>query len=409
MDEAVRVRGAVHDALDDVTPPALLERIQGRVEAGSMAPGVLTLLSARVVDGTGRHVYPGLVDAYTLVGLSEIGAVDMSTDHREVGDFNPNVRSEVAVNAESRHIGTARSAGVLTALPTPTGGLVAGMSSGLALEGWTFEEMSLESEAALNVNWPDPNPRRWWWGPAQEQADRPSYAERVRRLDDFLVEARAYRAAREADQAMPTDARYEAMIPVLAGRIPVIVGANGIAQIVDALDWARRHGLRVIIRGGNDAIHVADRLVAEGVPVILTSTLDSPDRDWEGYDVAYRRAADLHAAGVTIAISGSSSALNTDRLPYEAGVAVAFGLPEEEAIRAVTLNPAAMLGLDDRIGSLEPGKHATLLVTTGSPLDTMSRIEGAYIQGRTLDLNDIQKHFFDKYMTRLRQRSPGAR
>ena len=149
---------------------------------------------------------------------------------------------------------------------------------------------------------------------------------------------------------------------------------------------------------------LADRLAAERVPVILTATLDAPERDHESYDAAYRRAADLHRAGVKFAISGGSGALYTDRLGYEAGVAVAFGLPEEEAIRAVTINAAELLGLQDQLGSLEPGKQATLLITTGTPIDMTSEIEQAYIQGRELDMNDIQKHFFEKYMEKVRQR-----
>ncbi len=194
------------------------------------------------------------------------------------------------------------------------------------------------------------------------------------------------------------------MIPALNGDIPVVVAADGAAQINDAVTWGQEERLRLVIRGGEDAIHVADRLVAEEIPVILTSTMASPGRAHEGYDGAYRRAADLYEAGVKIAISGGSSALNTDRLGYEAGVAVAFGLPEEEALKAVTINAAEFMGLDDRVGSLEPGKQATLLITTGTPIDMTSDIEQAYIQGRELDMNDIQKHFFEKYMTKLRQR-----
>jgi len=390
----------------------------GVIENGTILfeNGVITAVGAdvtipsgtRIVDVGGKHIYPGLIDAYTTVGISEIGAVDMSNDVREVGDFNPNIRAELGVNAESRHIGTSRSAGVLTALTTPEGGLISGMSSAMALEGWTWEEMSLEGAAALNVNWPDPNPRRRGFGGfggfGRDEGDRPTYSERVQQLKDFFAEARAYRDAVAADEDVRTDSRYEAMIPALNGDIPVIVAANGIAQINDAITWATAEGLRLVIRGGDDAVHVADRLAAEQIPVILTSTMDAPDRNHEGYDAAYRRAAQLHAAGVKFAISGGSGALYTDRLGYEAGVAVAFGLPEEEAIKAVTINAAEFLGLDDRIGSLEPGKQATLLITTGTPIDMTSNIEQAYIQGRALDMNDIQKHFFEKYMTKLRQR-----
>jgi len=391
----------------------------GVIENGTIVfrNGIITAVGAdveipagtRVVDATGKHIYPGLIDAYSTVGISEIGAVDMSNDVNEVGDFNPNINADVGVNAESRHIGTSRSQGVLTTLTTPGGGLISGMSSAMALEGWSWEEMSMESATALNVNWPNPNPRGRGFGGFggfgnQDGADRPTYEERVQQLKDYFAEARAYRDAVAAGEQVRTDARYIAMTPALNRDIPVVVSANSAAQINDAITWAKAENLRLVIRGGNDAIHVADRLVAEEIPVILTSTMAAPSRAHEGYDEAYGRAADLYEAGVKFAISGGAGALYTDRLPYEAGVAVAFGLPEEEAVKAVTINAAELMGLDDRIGSLEPGKQATLLITTGTPIDMTSNIEQAYIQGRELDMNDIQKHFFQKYMEKVRQR-----
>ena len=388
----------------------------GVIENGTIVleNGVITAIGtdvdipagARVVDATGKHIYPGLIDAFSTVGIAEIGAVDVSNDVNELGDFNPNVRADIAVNAESRHIGTTRSAGVLTTLTTPGGGLVSGMSSALALEGWSWEEMSMQSAAALNVNWPNPNPGRFRgfggfrFGP---QEDRPSYEEQVEQLKEFFGEARAYRDAVAAGTEVRSDSRYAAMIPVFDGEIPVVVAADDAAQINDAITWAQEEGLRIVIRGGQDAIHVADRLVAEDIPVILTSTMAAPGRQYEGYDGAYSMPARLHEAGVRFAISGGSGALYSNRLPFEAGVAVAFGLPEEEALKAVTINPAQFLGLDDRIGSLEPGKQATFLITTGTPLDMTSDIEQAYIQGRELDMTDIQKFFFEKYMEKVRQ------
>lgn len=405
--EPIALQGAtIHTVTNGVIENGTIVFENGLITA--VGANVTIPSGARVVDVSGKHIYPGLIDAYTTVGISEIGAVDMSNDVREVGDFNPNIRAELGVNAESRHIGTSRSAGVLTVMTTPEGGLISGMSSAMALEGWTWEEMSLEGAAALNVNWPDPNPRRRGFGGfggfGQNRTNRPTYAERVQQLKDFFAEARAYRDAVAAGEQIRTDSRYQAMIPALSGDIPVIVAANGIAQMNDAITWAKAEGLRLVIRGGDDAVYVADRLAAERIPVILTSTMDAPGRDYEGYDAAYHRAAALYEAGVKFAISGGSGALYTDRLGYEAGVAVAFGLPEEEAVKAVTINAAELLGLDDRIGSLEPGKQATLLITTGTPIDMTSDIEQAYIQGRELDMNDIQKFFFEKYMTKLRQR-----
>ena len=359
----------------------------------------------RVVDVSGKHIYPGLIDAYSTVGISEIGAVGVSSDVNELGDFNPNVRAEVAVNAESRHIGTTRSSGVLVSLSTPGGGLISGMSSALSLEGWSWEEMSMESAAALNVNWPDPNPgrRRRFGGFGGPQAEPVPYPEQVQQLKDFFAEARAYRDALAAGEEVRTDSRYAAMIRALDRAIPVVVNADGAAQINDAITWGQEEDLRLVIRGGGDAIHVADRLVANDVPVILTSTMAAPGRDYEGYDGAYSMPARLYEAGVRFAISGGSGALYTNRLPWEAGVAVAFGLPEEEALKAVTINAAEMMGLDDRVGSLEPGKQATLLITTGTPLDMTSNIEQSYIQGREIDMMDIQKWFFEKYMTKVLQ------
>jgi imidazolonepropionase-like amidohydrolase len=276
----------------------------------------------------------------------------------------------------------------------------------MALEGWSWEEMSIESAAALNVNWPDPNPRGRGFGGrgGGGGADRPTYEQRVQDLKDYFAEARAYRDAVAAGERVRSDARHMAMIPALNREIPVVVSANGASQINDALTWAKDENIRIVIRGGDDAIHVADRLVAENVPVIHPSTMDAPGRDYEGYDGAYRRAAKLYEAGVKFAISGGSGSLYTDRLPYEAGVAVAFGLPEEEALKAVTINAAEFMGLADRLGSLEPGKQATLLITTGTPIDMMCDIELAYIPGRELDMNDFQTQYFVIYMDKVRQR-----
>lgn len=366
---------------------------------------------ARVVEVAGKHIYPGLIDAYSTVGISEIGAVDVSNDVNELGDFNPNVRPEVAVNAESRHIGTTRNAGVLVAFSTPGGGVISGMSSAMSLEGWTWEEMSMKGSAALNVNWPDPNarPRRFggMGGPGGRggpQAPPKTYAEQVEQIRNYFAEARAYRDALKAGQVVRTDTRLASMVPAINGEIPVVVAAETVPQINDAITWAKQEGVKLVIRGGRDAVHVADRLKAEQVPVILTATMSAPGRDHEGYDEAYRTPALLSAAGVKFAIAGDGGALYSYRLPWEAGVAVAFGLPEEEALKAVTINAAEFMGVADKVGSLEVGKEATLLITTGTPLDMTTDILQSYIQGREVDMNDIQKQFFKKYLEKINQK-----
>lgn len=406
--EPVALRGAtIHTVTNGVIENGTILFENGVIAA--VGADVEVPSGARVVDVSGKHIYPGLIDAYSTVGIAEIGAVDVSNDINELGDFNPNIRANVAVNAESRHIGTTRSAGVLVAFATPGGGLISGLSSAMSLEGWTWEEMSLEPAAALNVNWPDPNPRRrgaFGGFGGDDNDEPPSYEEQVQKVKGFFAEARAYRDAVVAGEQVRTDSRYAAMIPALNADVPVVVAADGAAQINDAISWAQEEGLRVVIRGGRDAIHVADRLAANKVPVILTSTMAAPSRDYEPYDGAYAMPARLYEAGVKFAISGGAGSLYTNRLPWEAGVAVAFGLPEDEALKAVTINAAEFMGIDDRVGSLEPGKQATLLITTGTPLDMTSDIEQAYIQGREIDMMDIQKFFFEKYMEKIRQQRP---
>ncbi|WP_053333536.1 amidohydrolase family protein [Gemmatimonas phototrophica] len=410
QDQPVVLKGAtIHTVTKGTITNGTIVMERGKITAIG-GPEVATPRGAKVVDLTGKHIYPGLIDAYSTVGITEIGAVDVSSDINELGDFNPNVRPEVAVNAESRHIGTTRSAGVLVAFATPGGGLISGLSSAISLEGWTWEEMSMKGAAALNVNWPDPNarPRRGFGGPPGGFGGRPqpapkTYAEQVEEIKNFFGEARAYRDALKAGQNVRTDARYAAMIPALNGEIPVVVAADGVSQINDAITWAKQEGVKLVIRGGRNALDVAARLKAENVPVILTATMSAPSRSDDAYDEAYATPAALFKAGVKFAIAGDGDALYSYRLPWDAGVAVAFGLPEEEALKAVTINAAEFMGVADKVGSLEVGKEATLVITTGTPLDMTTNIIQSYIQGREIDMNDMQKQFFKKYMEKINQ------
>jgi imidazolonepropionase-like amidohydrolase len=361
--------------------------------------------NAQRIDVSGLHVYPGLIDGFSQMGLYEIGAVDMTVDVNERARINANVRAEVAVNAESRHIGTTRSNGVLVAATTPGtgfgfggqigGGLISGTSAALMLDGWTWEQMTIRAPLAMNVTWPNPN-------------NEDNYDELIREIREAFASARAYHAARRAASegtgpVHPVDSRWEAMIPALTGAIPVVVSANEIRQLQDALEWAEEEGIRLVLRGGADAGYVADHLARKQVPVLLTSVMSAPNRSWEPYDGAYALPARLYEAGVPFAITGGSSAPYANRLPYEAGSAVAFGLPVDEAVKSVTLYPAQFLGIDDRVGSLEPGKDATLIITTGNPLDYPTTVERAFIQGRDIDLMDAHRMFFEKYMEKVRQ------
>ena len=384
------VGATIHPVTGAVIQNGTIVFDKGKITA--IGAGVAIPANAERVDGTGKHVFPGMIDAASEMGLFEIGGVDVAVDQNELGDFTPNVRAHVAVNPESRHIGVARSNGILVTVSSPTGGLIAGLASAMMLDGWTWEEMTLKPEVGMVMEWP---------------AVGAQYDRRIAELKEFFAAARAYRTARAAAaDRHETDSRMEAMIPVLEKRIPVLVGANDTRQIQDAVAWAREEGVRLVLRGARDAGYVADLLAREQVPVMLSTVLSGPEREWEPYDAAYSLPARLHAAGVKFGITGAGSAAYVNRLPYEAGAAIAFGLPADEALKAVTLYPAQFLGIADRVGSLEVGKDASFLITTGSPLEYSTLVEQVYIGGRKVDMNDAHRAFFEKYSQKIKQIGP---
>jgi imidazolonepropionase-like amidohydrolase len=254
--------------------------------------------------------------------------------------------------------------------------------------------MTLKSGVGMIVNWPN--------------AGSDNYEENLLTLRDLFADARAYhkvRKAVESGQATghDTDTRWEAMIPVFDGEMPLVVNANEVRQIQDAITWADEEGLSIILLGGRDAHLVADHLREKEIPVIISSVIGSPNRDWESYDASYSLPNLLYQAGIEFAIAGIANPANANRLPYEAGAAAAYGLPVHEAIKALTTNPAKILGLDDRLGSLEVGKDASLLITDGNPIEYATQVEQVYIQGRKSDMMDMHRQFYYKYREKVDQ------
>jgi imidazolonepropionase-like amidohydrolase len=349
----------------------------------------------RAEDVSGKHIYPGLIDGWSQMGIYEIGAVDMTTDINEQGPVNPNVMVERAFDPGSRHIGIARSAGILTSVTSPGGGLISGQSAAMKMDGWSWDEMTLKSGVGLIVNWPG-------------TGDADSYEESLDELRDAFTAARAYRTARGAmDRGEASrhdlDTRWESMISVFDGDRPVVVNANEVRQIQDAITWAEEEGVQLIILGGRDAHLVTEHLKVKEIPVIVTQVLDSPNRAWEGYDARYSLPAKLYEAGVQFAIAGASGAANANRLPLEAGAAAAYGLPADEAVKALTLYPAQILGLEDRIGALEEGLDATLLISDGTPIEYATQIEQVYVQGRKSDMMDMHRQLYETYREKADQ------
>ena len=368
----------------------------------------VSVADADRIDASGKHVYPGLIAAYSVLGLVEVGAVRSTVDSAEVGANAANVRAEVAVNPDSEIIPVTRSNGVLLALSAPqvTGdGVIGGTSALLQLEGWSWEDMTVRAPVGLHVYWPS------GFVPAgfpdeMASAMRKAIAGKREALTRAFEQARAYSADVKRDGA--SDLRLSAMQPFVRGEKPVFFHADDVQSLNDALDFAAKHSLKPVLVGATEAWRMTDRLRAGKVPVIIGGTHTLPLRRFDPVDATYSNAAKLKAAGIEFAIATPGDGFDTTNLrnlPYHAATAVAFGLTKEDALRAITLSPARILGVEDRVGSLDAGKDATLFVSDGDPLDARTQVERAWVGGREIDLSNRQTRLYEKY----RQKYPETR
>lgn len=365
---------------------------------------------AKVIEGTGLSVYPGLIDSGTVLGLTEVGAVNATVDTNEIGDFNANMKALTAVNPDSELIPVARMNGVTTAITCPQGGMIAGQCALINLDGWTPEEMKVLAPAAMHINYPRLGFRGGGgfgggqFGPPSEQ-QRQARDRQVENLRNKFDDALAYMKAREAsarDKSLPArsvDLGLEALIPVLKGEVPIIVSANGAAEIKGAIDLADKYKLKLIVNGGDEAIKHAAALKEKKIGVVLGGVLELPGSEDAPYDEAFARAAELQKAGVSFAFSTGDGAY-VRLLPYHAGTAAAFGLPKEEALKAITLYPAQIWGVDKLLGSIEVGKIANLVVTDGDILEFKTRIKQMFINGRPSDLSNKHTKLYEKFKDR---------
>jgi len=365
---------------------------------------------AKVIDGKGLSVYPGMMDADTEIGLTEIGSVAGSVDTNEIGDNNANIHVDVAIRPDSSHIAVTRVNGVTSALTAPRGGLIAGQSAILNLDGWTPREMVLKSPVAMHINWPGAGGGRGFggeFGGQQRSATelRREQERQIESLKKILRDAAAYGDAKDArakDPSLPkqnVDLKLEALIPVVRGQMPVVINANLERDIKSAIAFAGEMKLKAIISGGAEAYKVADQLKAKNIPVIVGPVLRVPVREDDPYDAAFANAGLLSKAGVKIAFQTNDSAYSRN-LPYHAGMAAAFGLPKEEALKAVTIYPAEIFGIADRVGSIEQGKIANLIVTDGDPLEIRTQIKHVFINGRDIPLTSRHTELYEKYKAR---------
>jgi imidazolonepropionase-like amidohydrolase len=315
-----------------------------------------------------------------------------------MGAINAALRVEVAFNHDSALLPVSVAGGIVASHTVPAGGLIRGTSAVMNLYGWSWEDMTIAAPVGMHIDFPS--------GAVDDDEN-----EELATIDETLAAARAWRKAQAAFEAgdaprPPRNDQLAALAPVVAGDVPVFLHANRADTIEAALDWAEGQELeRVIVIGGPDLQYVAERLAADGVPAILNGVYTMPTRRWEPYDRAYEAAARLHEAGVKFAIGdggGGFNATNARNLPFHAGSAAAFGLPADAALKSVTLWPAEILGVGDELGSLEAGKRASLIVTTGDPLEPMTSIERVWIDGDEYDLGRSKhRQLYERYRDRI--------
>ena len=349
----------------------------------------------KVIDCTGKQIYPGIIATNTIIGLTEIEAVRATNDMAEVGAYNANVRAIVSYNTDSRVTPTLRSNGVLYAQVAPQGGTVSGTSAVVQLDAWNWEDAAVKNEDGVFINWPSMFKVKGWWAEPQGYEVNKDYDKQTNDLRDYFKDAKSYFEAGTHDKV---NLGFEAMKGLFDKSKNLYVNVNYVKEIQNVIAFAESLGINVVLVGAKDSYMIADVLAQKKIPVILSKCHDLPTYDDEDVQQPYKTPAILQKAGVLYCIS-IGAFWQERNLMFEAGTASAYGLSKEEALEAITLNPAKILKVDAQIGTLEKGKEASLIVSTGDVLDMKtSTITQAFISGRQIDLSNKQKALSEKFM-----------
>ncbi len=361
--------------------------------------------ATNVIDGQGKQVYPGLILPSSSLGLVEISSIRATNDAREIGDMNPNVRSIVAYNTDSKVINTLRSNGILAANIIPQGSFLAGSSSVVQLDAWNWQDASLKTDGGMHLYMPSLMPRPSFGrrgggapggpNPGAESDPVKEGLQQLENLKSFFREAKAYLAAPTHEEV---NLKFEAVKDLLAKKQKFYVHANTVKQMLVALDFVKEFGFDLVLVGASESWQIADLLKQHNVSVILQQMHSLPTTTDDDVDQPYKAAAALQKAGVLFAISDDDSQTRGRNLAFNAGTAVTYGLDKEQALAAITLNAAKLMGVADKTGSIEPGKEANFIISSGDILDmATSNVTDAFIQGRKVNLDDKQKQLNDRY------------
>ncbi len=381
-----------------------------RIEA--VGSDVVIPADAEIIDGSGLEVYPGMIDSGTRLGLTEIGAVQETTDASELGDFTPQMQALTAINPNSILIPVTRVSGVTTVISEPSGGMFPGTAALINLVGYTPEQMHAGGVRLLVLSFPVKRTARRTFGGGRPSGDEQkdpeaAYERAMEKLNEIWDRAELYEridAAYKADAGVGDRAEYvpemDAIIPVIRGEIPLMLKVNSEKDILAALDWVEERQLEnVIFSGVTEGWRVADKLAEAGISCIVGPVFSMPTRETDRYDRAYANAGLLHKAGVKVALR-SGEAANVRNLPFNAGFAATYGLGREEALRAVTLSPAEMFGIADDYGSIEVGKKANFLISDGDPFETSTNVVGLFIDGFNVPIDSQHIRLYREFLNR---------
>ena len=356
------------------------------------------------------QVYPGLIAATTSLGLTEINAVRATQDTSEVGEFTPDVEAWVSVNPDSELIPVARANGFTHALVAPMGGTVTGTSGLIKTDGWGVEDMTVKSRVALHIMWPslsiNTTPKESMRDPDKFKSPKEQAKQREKKLldiDRFFDDAEAYAKVRKQDGAFSLIPAWEATLDAISKKQPIVIHANYERQIISAVKWAEKRNYRIIIAAGLDAWRVADLLAKNNIPVILDNVFRLPQRDTDPHDINFRSAGILHKAGVKVAHSvkmGYWGATEIRNIIYAASRSMAYGLPRDAALKSITLHPAQMLNVHNKLGSLAKGKEASFIATDGDLFDIRTNVKRMWINGKEVSLESRHTRLYEKYRNR---------
>lgn len=373
----------------------------GKIQA--VGTGIATPAGAQVIDCTGKQIYPGMIDAGTHLGLSEVSSVSLTEDYNEIGDLIPEMQALTAVNPNSAAIPVTRVNGVTTVLTMPSGGRFPGTAALIDLNGYTPDQMYAGFKVVV-LNWPSSG--------GFGRFDRRSPEDRKKAEEKALKDLNAYwdqakefaaldAAAKKSGQPRKTDYNpaMEALMPVVNGEASLLIEVNKDKDILSALRWIKEKKAKAILGGVSEGWRVADSIAAAGIPVLVGPVIDLPTRPSDRYDAPYANPGKLKAAGVKIAIRTMQTE-NVRNLPYHAGFAAAYGLGKEEALKAVTIYPAEIFGVADQLGSIEKGKRADLIVTDGDPFETKTNIEKVFIQGWEVPMDSRHIQLYNEFLDR---------